>query len=322
MRIRQTTQPLLLMNPWIRATYNQLRGVDFPDCCGPTLYVTSDYSDQNKQQSYDVIAILLLDPDRSPAWPAAIRRVRQEFLSDGRRMAFKNLNDTRRQRAFFPFLDAANELHGACIAVAIEKTVPRIWTTPETLTTWGETLVAARWTDYQFERLMRIAGFLAMFIAGLSSRDQDIIWISDQDNLFANETFANDTGRMLARLLPLFLQHSVGQLMIGTTAIDPGDRGEEDLAAISDLVAGASAELLTRMKEHYGKIPSGIITDLPQMPTKTDKFFEWFADHSHPLKRVGIVFGNDGAGKNSVGLWSVHELPSNMSGLYLPGDGS
>jgi hypothetical protein len=49
-------------------------------------------------------------------------------MADGRRMSFRTLNDRNRQRAFKPFLSAANHIHGVAISLAIHKSIRELCT--------------------------------------------------------------------------------------------------------------------------------------------------------------------------------------------------
>ena len=64
---------------------------------------------------------------------------------------------------------------------------------------------------------------------------------------------------------------------------------EEDLAAVTDIAAGGTVELLTMIKNTYGIIPSFAV-EVPDLPTRTELFWEWFQDQSTNLKKIGCVF--------------------------------
>jgi hypothetical protein len=67
---------------------------------------------------------------------------------------------------------------------------------------------------------------------------------------------------MLSSWSSHYVKHNLGELGIGTTSIDEGDRIEEDLAAVADLVAGAAAEVVTRMAEQCGgRIPRDLAVE-------------------------------------------------------------
>ncbi len=86
----------------------QLATAQLPDQHGPNLWVSSDYVFGNKNAEFDAIAVLLAAPERSEAWQAKGVEVRSSWLGGKRRMSFKSLGDGVRQKAFSPFLNAAD----------------------------------------------------------------------------------------------------------------------------------------------------------------------------------------------------------------------
>ena len=108
---------------WTDALVAKLRGLDFPVLDGPTLTIYSDYSGSSRGSRFETICILLIDSARAGLWDAMRSEARQAFLSDGRRMSFKGLNDNQKRRALPAFLAAANQLQGVCCVIAIDKHV-------------------------------------------------------------------------------------------------------------------------------------------------------------------------------------------------------
>ena len=78
---------------WTDALVRELRHFAFPALGGPTLLAYSDYAGLDRQSRFWVMALLLIDLSASTAWNSRRTAVRERFLADGRRMAYKNLND-------------------------------------------------------------------------------------------------------------------------------------------------------------------------------------------------------------------------------------
>jgi hypothetical protein len=92
----------------IRATEFRHPGL-LPDIRrGSTLFIASDYGGQHNQSRYTSLVYLLADLGFCGDWEDVRKSVRRQFLTDNRRMSYKNLNDRRRQKALLPFLYAAN----------------------------------------------------------------------------------------------------------------------------------------------------------------------------------------------------------------------
>jgi hypothetical protein len=260
--------------------------------------IFSDYAGQHKASSYDVTSILYMDLYESSAWETERRLVRDRYLRDGRRLSFKALGDRQRQQALIPFLQAANKIQGICITVAIRKSIRHICTSPETLKT-----MRSNWSlntqvkDAAIERAARISHLIALLIAGLSKPHQDVYWFSDQDSLFANPRASADLGKMLGHYTSYYVNHPLGELGIGTTALDEGDRFEEDHAAIPDLAAGAVAEILSRVSTFAGgRLPGrGLAVSFPEsFSAKTELLYSWLTDQAQNLRRLIVVFEDMG----------------------------
>lgn len=297
-------RPSNLIFPWIEKLSARLSKEDLPVFDGETLWISSDYRFSDPTVDFDTIGILISNPDASDDWNRLRTQVRAQLLGE-RRMAWKRLNDRRRQEAFFPFLSAANTLQGLCVAVAIERIPEFRFTTRELIGQYrGRDWLSADWKTETAEQLFRITYFTAFFVAGLSKPGQDIIWISDQDPVFANEVFHRDTGTLFTKFLNAFTRHGFGQISIGTTAITESDLLEEDLAAIPDLLCGASAMMLTSAKRKFGQIPR-IPIDLDRQDDRTSNFLHWFADTSNPLKRHMCVIEQRADGELSADIVRV-----------------
>jgi hypothetical protein len=196
-----------------------------------------------------------------------------------------------------PFLEAADEIVGICVVVAVRKSIVHIVHLCSDEKTFAKFISSLNlrksWKYDAFEKMLRVAHLVSLLIAGLSKPSQHIYWFSDEDALFADLATTEDLKAILERFSSHYVQHPLGELGLGTTAIDEGDRFEEDHAAIPDLAAGAVAEILTRLSSYAGgRLPvHGIampFTD--KFAPKTELIYSWLADQTRTLKRIVIVF--------------------------------
>lgn len=105
----------------------------------------------------------------------------------------------------------------------------------------------------------------------------------------------------------MYVNWKPGNLRIGTTKMDEGDRFEEDLTAIADLAAGAWSEAVAKLHNELGghvvRPVASTLTD--RLSEKADLLLSWFDDNRHPLKRAALVFDQRNDGKFGVGrIWS------------------
>jgi hypothetical protein len=293
---------------WTDALVAKLRGLDFPVLDGPTLTIYSDYSGSSRGSRFETICILVIDSARAGLWDAMRSEARRAFLSDGRRMSFKGLNDNQKRRALPAFLAAANQLQGVCCVIAIDKRVGWMCAPDDASSVMkSRGILSSSWRPKSFEQMMRVVSFVSLFTGMFSQPYQNIYWISDEDELFANPSKTVDTKALLERMSSVCVRHPLGELGLGTTTIDEDDRFDEDCAAIPDLVAGATAEVLTGLIREGDALPDV----QPLLPTTTSRkggnVIDWFFGPTAPLRKFGILFGRKGPGHYQVGTWKVED---------------
>jgi hypothetical protein len=251
-----------------------------------SLLVASDYSGDHKSSLYQVLSFLVIDPRSLAAWEETRRQIRSSVLKDDRRIAFKSLGDHRRRAALMPFLRGASRLRGVCAVFAIHRSIPSMFSRtgpsdPDKI----PISLQARWTRKTFERILRIADLLSLLLAGVSWPGQNILWITDNDDIVADLNHHQDTVNILGNVSSHYLAHSLGHLRVATARSDRGDRQLEDLLSIPDLTAGAVAELLNR-HDNAGGIPGlGLVIPLSRtVSVKTRFLSSWLSIGDRPLK--------------------------------------
>jgi hypothetical protein len=87
--------------------------------------------------------------------------------------------------------------------------------------------------------MLRVVHIVSFFLAGLSRAHQNVIWITDEDEIAANDNRMRELTNLFGNISSHYLPHSMGHFRCGTMKSDDGSRQLEDLASIPDLVAGA-----------------------------------------------------------------------------------
>lgn len=278
-----------VMIPWMSSLENLLQQVPLPTFTGDTLWVTSDYSFDNRDSDFQTVGLLLADPSNMSDWLRLRNEVRQQYLRDTRRMSWKKLaGDRHREAAFLPFLQAADQINGLAITLAHHRDEP-FQLPAESPNHFRETLALnANWKPRTFDNMFRVAACTALLVAGLSNRGQAVHWVSDEDPIFANQSIERDTTRLFHALLRLFLPHELGEVRWNTTAHGDEPLLQEDLVAVPDLMCGATCEVLTAIERKYREIPA--TANLPDLSARPRAFLEWYASDSARLKRYVCVF--------------------------------
>jgi hypothetical protein len=253
------------------------------------LLLASDYSGQHPGATHECISVLLTDDRASARWNRERINIRTRFLNDGRRMSFKTLNDRRRAEALDSFLDAANTVRGLLISVVIARKLGSLF-----VSELGPASVDfseyAVWRPKVFERLLRVVHLIGLLLAGLSAPQQNVLWITDEDEIAPNRDRLNQVASIFSTVVSHYLPHSLGHCRIGTTNIDMPDRALEDLVAIPDLAAGALSEVLKRYRAGGPFARDDFLLARPDGITmKGRRMMNWFADATQPLKRFVLV---------------------------------
>jgi hypothetical protein len=287
--------------PWTGAFVHQLHQLRSVPFRGTHLLFGSDYSGDHSGSRFRVYGFVVADADSSPEWSDKCREVRRKFLTGGRRMSFKNLNDGQRRRALIPFLEAAEYLDGHVVAVVVTKELRRLSTSANTLQQWAHLHgLQARWDPKSFEQMARVAHFFALFLAAWSSPGMHVSWVTDDDSIVANAMRLEDAHQLAARLSSLYVQHPLGEFMMNTVGVDADDRSFEDFVAIPDLAAGMLAEVMSDSETVPNVRKWGVPTGKAPS-TKSDTIADWFWHRAGPLKKTCLLIDRADEGKFGIG---------------------
>ena len=130
--------------------------------------------------------------------------------------------------------------------------------------------------------------FLGLLLAEIIGNSVQIEWISDQDDIFANDARCSDVTRVLRLCLGSYAPNAIGHVIVGTSEIDTGHLGIEDLLAIPDLAAGAVADFTTARDKKA------------DLPDKAITIAKWLRHSSGPLSKCSIEFRPDTNGQMSL----------------------
>ena len=253
----------------------------------PVLFVASDYGGQHSTSTYESLSFVFANLEECGYWNDEREELRREYLPDGRRMSYKNLNDNKRKDALFPFLLAANHIPGLSVTFLVNKSINSLFLKEGRL----RVPELAHWSRPSVEKLLRVLHIISMFIEGLSAPRQNVFWFTDQDEIVPNPEKLTEVNQLLAHISSHYLTHDMGDLRCGTTECDDGSRLIEDFVSVPDLIAGALSEVLNNNRE-IDNDPTAIgrIRTLERLSLKTRMILAWFKDSTQPLRRIVCVF--------------------------------
>lgn len=265
--------------------------IDLRHC--QNLILISDYSGHHKGALVESYSYLLTSFDAIWLWFDMRQDFRMNVLKNNRTMAFKSLNDKYKADALIPFLRIANSIPGLLFTVIIDKRVNNPFGEPHT----GYPPECNAFKKPILRRIQLIGAFAGLVLAGMSAPNQNVLWITDEDEIAPNVNMFKDVTTLLSYCLSNILSDCLGHLRIATTKSDPGDLSIEDLASIPDMAAGALCEsgpliMKSLFELHPDNKPYPICED---MTDKTKHICNWFADGScHALKKIVALVGYNG----------------------------
>lgn len=281
------------------------------------MLVFSDYGGEHAGSEFDSYTFLFTTNESVADW-LPVRSIWRENLNlEFRRMAYKKLSDGIRQRACFPLLRSADSLHGLLISVAVHKSITSFFSHTCIDRSRPELAQYAHIKPQVLEKLFRVLHLLGFFVGGLSGPKQDLLWISDEDAIVANRERLFELRELLLGVLSIYVRHDMGHLRYGTTASDPGDLSVEDLAAIPDLVTGATCDAMNAYEIHGAMPPlTGVFTKIPdQVSSKANPIFYWLSQPKEMLSKLVFVIYPEPDGSGAIRIikyrYESKEMPPN-----------
>jgi hypothetical protein len=258
---------------------------------GSTIIIGSDYSGQHATSHYEAFSFVFADISRCAGWFLARRQIRDEALKDGRRFSYKALRDRKRAGLLPSFLDAANRVHGLLVVVLVPKSIDSLFKSTGSIKSDDEEIASlAHWSPRVVEKLLRVAHFVSLFLAALSRPSQNVVWITDEDEIAANADKHHELTTAFGKICSHYLDHNLAHVRVATTASDTGKRDVEDFVSIADFAAGALCEVLNAFhRDDTAPVP-GVVVPVPMKTNaKAIDISRWFAEYSGTLKRLVLA---------------------------------
>lgn|GEM_PF-4334194 len=199
---------------------------------------------EQPQSDYRSFSFIITNERKYHEWDEKRRVVRGMFGLGQRRISYSKMRDSRKWNAANAFVSAMNSIRGVSTTFLVDKRIVHLFGDLSRYA--GQTLgglAVTSWKPHVLERMARL--ILAFFTAGLASDEQDIIWITDEDEIVANETRREAASNALLNSLARFAHCQLRGIYVATTAYDTGTLELEDFAAIPDVIGGAVTEALS-----------------------------------------------------------------------------
>lgn len=262
--------------------------------------IASDYSGQHREATHEVYSFLVTTQPALEAWLPLRQAFRERWLPDGRRLSFKQLRESVRRRAYPHFLDLAGALPANLLTVMIDNRVGSfIAGGPNALADALDDCFVPGVSGGSIEKIYRLAVLVAMIQAGLSDLRQPAMWISDHD-----ETLDTHDKRERFALLATYLVFGLtggartSELHFMTTLSQHLPAWGEDLAAIPDIVAGASANLSSVLPIFMGRPTWTVgVAHGEALDWRARTFADWLSAPHGVLRHVLLRLAPDANGQ-------------------------
>ena len=252
------------------------------------LYIFSDYS-SNKEQQLIGYSILILDEDSVNTFANTQKIFWEDYSLGTNIIEYKRLNYGPNERALIPFLQFCNLLNGLLFTVLIHKNIKSLFAAeiPKSL----EDQIIVWKKKYVRENFLRLREFMLVILNGLGRQSQNVFWITDNDEIVANDLQLSTANNILKQSFDKHLNFNIGKFELKTLDIDSPDKCFEKLCSLTDLTAGGLVDFLGDY--HSASIfpkADEIAKPIPHKKLKVNAITNWLSktEKENSLKKITI----------------------------------
>jgi hypothetical protein len=264
-----------------------------------TMIVASDYSGQHKEATHEAYSFLVTTDGALNEWLPFLGEFRERWLPDNRRISFKKLNEPVRWRALPAFLKTIGELKGNLITILIDRRVGSFMSGgPDAAVAVFPDCFPNNANHGTVEKMLRLASFVALILAGLRRENQMSNWISDHDEALDSHDKREQFARLATYLtFGLTGWRQAADHLFGTTESAMAPYWSEDVAAIADLAAGAYCKMNSHLPTFFGTETWRVAVSSSGVENQRARAIgDWLATSQGVLKRVLLRLEKDGGG--------------------------
>jgi len=268
----------------------------------PEVVLACDFAGAHAEARYEAFAFLLGATNQAGAWMMQREQVRERLLRGRGEVSYKGLNDMRRQRALAPFLMTANLFPANLVVVMVSKNLKRLFDNPGDQVLFPELIMAVRnWNAKSFHRLLLVASLGALLTSGFMGSAQNLLWVTDQDEIAPNPTKHDHAGHVIHHCLSRYAPALRGLLTFATTEANVDNSLLRDAVGITDLAAGCLVDTFGACE----RATEGALWVRPTvtLTRKAEVILDWFAQQGHALRRVVICLEASDKGAVDVSVF-------------------
>jgi hypothetical protein len=278
------------------------------------LYLFSDYS-YNSEQQLIAYSILITDNESFISFKANQKFFWEESSLDVRVIEYKKLNDQIRRKALSPFLHFCNNINGLVLTILFNKSTKSIFQTERPKQLENQMKV---WKSEEIqEKFLRLREIIIAMLNGLSRQSQKICWITDNDDIVANDSQLRAANEILKQTFDKYLDFKIGGCELKTTSMDSPDSVFEKLCSLTDLCAGGLVDFIGDYeKQNLIGLSSEILNPIDHSKDKVNPITNWLSknEEGNMLKKITIEIRETDI--NNL-LIQAYRFPEFMDGVIV-----
>jgi hypothetical protein len=272
------------------------------------LVISFDSSGSHPNSRYEAFSFLFLRANELQRWSAGKNLWRRELPVGHRKLSYKTLNDRRRVASLPSFLSLADTLHGSLVTFAIHKELVAELYRDADFQSASPELGLDMWSRRTRRRLITMAHLCGMTTSCMTHDGQSVIWIFDQDDIFANDRLHIQASRVFSWIANHYLSHKLWRAQIATTKSDTGNFDFEDISAIADLAAGACCDFVNA----HTLPDEGSVLKTPltlRTGPKTNVLLHWIFSKNACLRKTLFLWDRSTKGQKRFAKIDLHGQP-------------
>lgn len=281
--------PPILVGSYLGEMASRLQLLEnaYPQCIpdiskSNTVYCFSDYSGDIKSDTHNTYSFLLIDDNSVAFFAKEHKIIRQKYGIGKRKFSYKDLSDKLLHNPYSDLIALTNSVNGILLSVAVNKKLHLDFKYDDKN---EDFLFLSEQKPKNIQRILTISHFAALFLAGVVRKNQNIMWITDNDNIVANDKFTIQLTNIAASLISTLVDFNLGHFRCGSSRCDCGDNLIEDLLSIPDFAAGMlSNQLGTQISDEYI-----FWMQRGDAKEKQNNLSWWFANTRTPLQKYIFI---------------------------------